>query len=138
MRKQVTYTFMSEADKELILKTYDGTSTTTDKLEKELKIPRKRIQNFAYRNKRTKYRFRQDQVYENSTLTEKQQEVYKQLLSSKELHEIAENLCNSLQTIKQHTSVIYTKLNVKNRIELQAKRIKELEEELKKCQKKPC
>ena len=73
-----------------------------DKLEKELKIPRKRIQNFAYRNKRTKYRFREDQVYENSTLTEKQKEVYKQLLSGKELHDIAENLCNSLQTIKQH------------------------------------
>lgn len=137
MRKQVTITLMSESDKELILKTYDGTSATLDELEKKLEIPRKRIQNFAYRHRRTNYRYRQQEYFNNATLTQKQQEIYEQLLLGKELHEIAEKLCNSLQTIKQHTSVIYAKLDVKNRVELLANRIIELEEELKKCQKKP-
>ncbi len=54
-------------------------------------------------------------------LTERETEVFKQLLTSKQRKEIADELFVTENTIKKHTTSIFKKLEVKNRLELYAK-----------------
>ena len=62
------------------------------------------------------------------SLTEREQEVIKLMFEGLENDEIAERLIISTHTVKAHLIHIFDKLNCKRgRIELMARRIKELE-----------
>ena len=61
------------------------------------------------------------------SLSNREEEIYNEILNGKEPKEIAETLVVGLCTVKSHISNILRKKKVKNRIELLAQRIKELE-----------
>jgi DNA-binding NarL/FixJ family response regulator len=52
------------------------------------------------------------------TLTKREREIFTLLATGYENEEIADKLCLALQTVKNHTSLIYSKLGVKNRFEI--------------------
>jgi DNA-binding CsgD family transcriptional regulator len=57
-------------------------------------------------------------IFEKYHISPREQEVIRLIASGKTNKEIADELYVSLQTIKQHTSAIYRKLNVRNRVQL--------------------
>ncbi len=58
-------------------------------------------------------------VFKNfQTLTKKEQELFELLANKKELHEAAEALHTSLKTIQNKKSIIFQKMNLKDRLEL--------------------
>ena len=56
-----------------------------------------------------------------SELTGRERDVLRRILSNKRRKDIAFELCVSESTIKKHTSSVYRKLSVRNRLELFAK-----------------
>lgn len=64
----------------------------------------------------------------NKTLNPRELEILKLVYKGMRNKEIADELCVSIYTVKVHLENIYHKLNISNgRLELMARRIKELE-----------
>ena len=67
-------------------------------------------------------------------LTDRELEIYNQLLTHKSLQEIADELFLSRATINTYNGIILRKKLVSSRIELMSERIKELEDEIARTQ----